>query len=214
MSDKHHTWYISRQDIHSSSLSPAGFYYFSTAAVMLEVLSSSCWRRRCCKQMCFLTLFTDIHHRSGAFAAGGELPAASYKLSESLTYPPCLALSHTPATCGQWLRSSFTLLCILSTQNYSTDFWIPYVFFCSVNQFPVTADASCPFTETPYIDTSLTVSLDVTKRWCWAVNTHIKHPNDHYLQSKCEMGLRPEAPGELVPNHLQSCTRPDDKICC
>lgn len=128
MSDKHHTWYISRQDIHSSSLSPAGFYYFSTAAVMLEVLSSSCWRRRCCKQMCFLTLFTDIHHRSGAFAAGGELPAASYKLSESLTYPPCLALSHTPATCGQWLRSSFTLLCILSTQNYSTDFWIPYVF--------------------------------------------------------------------------------------
>ncbi len=97
-----------------------------TAAEMCEILFSSCSRRL----PCFLTVFTDIHHSAGVFATGGQLPVASYKLSDSLSYPPCLALTHTPATCGQWLRSSFAPSCILSTHSHSSDACIAGAFFC------------------------------------------------------------------------------------
>lgn len=92
-----------RQDQMHLTLNPALWVITSlalrwhTAAVMF----------RDAALQCFLTLFTDIHHCASVFTAGGELPAASYKLSDSLSYPPCLVLNRTPKTCGQWLRSSF-----------------------------------------------------------------------------------------------------------
>lgn len=73
-----------------------------------------------------------------------------------------------------------------------------------------TSGASWPlWSNTLYVQI-LVLWVDMTKRWCEAVNAHIKHPEDHWSY-KCEMGWDRRRPGSSYPTIYKAARDPMTK---